>query len=77
MWLLNTSRGELRFFVSPQQVPSPGYAILSHVWGEDEQTFQDVQAISARYTLTEEAPREHLSFKVRNLCILAEKHGYA
>lgn len=44
MWLLSTDRAELCHFASPEAVPG-GYAILSHVWGQEEQTFQDVQRI--------------------------------
>lgn len=44
MWLLSTDRAELHYFASPEAVPE-GYAILSHVWGQEEQTFQDVQRI--------------------------------
>ena len=44
MWLLSTDRAELCHFASPEAVPG-GYAILSHVWGHEEQTFQDVQRI--------------------------------
>ena len=44
MWLLSTDRAELHHFSSPEAVPG-GYAILSHVWGLEEQTFQDVQRI--------------------------------
>ncbi|KAM5543887.1 hypothetical protein V8D89_002504 [Ganoderma adspersum] len=42
MWLLNAARAELKFFPTPESVPG-GYAILSHVWDEHEQTFQDLQ----------------------------------
>ena len=47
MWLLSTDKAELRHFASPDAVPG-GYAILSHVWGRKEQTFQDVQLIYQR-----------------------------
>ena len=42
MRLLNTSTGELKSFNNP---PAK-YAILSHVWREDEQSFQDVSALA-------------------------------
>ena len=42
MWLLSTDRAELHYFVSPEDVPG-GYAILSHVWDETEDTFQDLR----------------------------------
>ena len=48
MWLLSTDRSELHHFPSPKDVTG-GYAILSHTWGEHEQTFQEVQAIWTKY----------------------------
>ena len=54
MWLLNTANAELHHFASPDEVPD-GYAILSHAWGEDEQTFQDLKRISKRCKLSAEA----------------------
>ena len=47
MWLLSTKHAELHCFSSPDNVPG-GYAILSHVWGDNEQTFEDVQALRRR-----------------------------
>ena len=44
MWLLSTDRAELHSFHSPDIIPG-GYAILSHVWGENEQTFQEIQQL--------------------------------
>lgn len=41
MRLLNTKTGELNDFGS---LP-PEYAILSHVWGTDEQTYQDIASL--------------------------------
>ena len=44
MWLLHTRTATLRCFNKPEDVPG-GYAILSHVWGDEseEDTFQKVQ----------------------------------
>ena len=50
MWLLSTDRAELHHFPSPEAVPG-GYAILSHVWGQEEQTFQDVQRVRSEANL--------------------------
>ncbi|TBU27932.1 heterokaryon incompatibility protein-domain-containing protein [Dichomitus squalens] len=75
MWLLSTDRAELRFFVSPDRVPG-GYAILSHVWGENEQSFQDVQGFRTRGAQSGENPRDLVSSKIRECCLLAERHGY-
>ncbi|OHF00433.1 heterokaryon incompatibility protein [Colletotrichum orchidophilum] len=41
MWLLNTTTYELRMFIDGTDMPP--YAILSHTWGPDEVTFQDIQ----------------------------------
>ena len=75
MWLLNTTRAELHFFPSPESVPR-GYAILSHVWDREEQTFQDTQNLRTQCAATGENPRDLASPKVRQFCILAEQHGY-
>jgi hypothetical protein len=40
MWLLNVDTVRLKWFTGPDEVP---YAILSHTWGQDEVTFQDMQ----------------------------------
>ncbi|KAH9911305.1 HET-domain-containing protein [Epithele typhae] len=45
MWLLGTARANLVFFPQPEDVPG-GYAILSHTWGEEEETFQKVQKLN-------------------------------
>ena len=42
MWLLNTSTAEQKFFADPSDVPR-GYAILSHVWDNEKDTFQSVR----------------------------------
>ncbi|KAI1791143.1 HET-domain-containing protein [Ganoderma leucocontextum] len=98
MWLLSTDRAELHYFASPEEVPG-GYAILSHVWDKEEQTFQDLQRLreecaSARNNTIAPSvsffrrkrtpvlsarnpnPRDFASAKIRESCILAERHGY-
>ncbi|KAI1792829.1 heterokaryon incompatibility protein-domain-containing protein [Ganoderma leucocontextum] len=76
MWLLSTDRAELHSFSNAGAV-SGGYAILSHTWDPDgEQTFQEVQDIGRRCKVDGTNPRDHVSAKVRQCCILAEKHGY-
>ena len=75
MWLLSTHRAELQFFPTANDVPK-GYAILSHVWDLEEQSFQDVQALREQCTATGLNPRDLASLKIRNFCILAEQHGY-
>ena len=80
MWLLSTDRAELHSFAAPEDVPG-GYAILSHVWDAEEMSFQDVKAIcaeSAKSRLFRRSgnPRDRVSPKLRESCILAEKHGH-
>ena len=41
MWLIDTSTLKLRFFADPG---SQRYAILSHTWGDEEVTFQEMNA---------------------------------
>ena len=77
MWLLSTDRAELQSFHAPEDVPG-GYAILSHVWEEEEQTFQKTQALLAQCNKPGEtkSPRDLASPKVRHCCIIAESYGY-
>ncbi|KAI0697417.1 heterokaryon incompatibility protein-domain-containing protein [Cerioporus squamosus] len=79
MWLLRTSTGELKHFNSPCDVKS-GYAILSHVWQEQEMSFQELRALSSDLAAgspqTDDTPRSRASAKIRECCKLAELHGY-
>ena len=75
MRLLNTHRAELHYFSSPEAVPG-GYAILSHVWDPYEQTYQDLCSLHAQCALTGENPRDGVCSKLRESCLLAERHGY-
>lgn len=77
MWMLSTARAELQFFISPEDVPG-GYAILSHVWDDKEQSFEDVRKIIRKCNarLWKVNPRERVDPKIRNACMLAEKHGF-
>ncbi|KAH9935227.1 uncharacterized protein BXZ73DRAFT_100612 [Epithele typhae] len=72
---LYTDRAELRAFASPDEVPG-GYAILSHVWESDEQSFQQVQAFQLQATLISGNPRDLVSPKIRACCLLAERHDH-
>ncbi|KAI0742496.1 heterokaryon incompatibility protein-domain-containing protein [Daedaleopsis nitida] len=76
MWLLRTDRAELQFFVSPETVPAPGFAIFSHVWDDEEQSFQRTEALRVQCSTTGENPRDLASEKIRKACELAEQHGY-
>ncbi|PIL26315.1 hypothetical protein GSI_12071 [Ganoderma sinense ZZ0214-1] len=77
MWLLSTDRVELHSFARNYDAVG-GYVILSHTWDGNEQTFQEVRTIAERCRASGTNPRDDpaLSPKIRNLCILAEKHGY-
>ena len=75
MRLLDTRTFKLRSFISPEAVEE-GYAILSHVWDAQEQTFQDIQAIHVRCATSGEDPRSLLSEKVWRSCEIAASHGY-
>ena len=75
MWLLSTDRAELKWFNDAGAVTG-GYAILSHTWGESEETFQEIQAHKMSCAETGENPRDLASPKIRNFCILAKEHGY-
>ncbi|TFK83632.1 HET-domain-containing protein [Polyporus arcularius HHB13444] len=76
MWLLSTARAELQFFPSVQAAQIARFAILSHVWDADEQSFQETQALRAQCALAGSNPRDLSSAKIRESCKLAEKHGY-
>ena len=77
MWLLSTDRAELRYFARNFDAEG-GYAILSHTWDENEQSFRQVRAIAEQCLRDGTNPRDdpELSPKIRECCILAEKHGY-
>ncbi|KAH9936784.1 heterokaryon incompatibility protein-domain-containing protein, partial [Epithele typhae] len=71
MWLLGTARANLVFFPQPENVPG-GYAILSHTWGEEEDTFQNPRQPSPPWF----NPRDRLTLKIRSFLERAEKHGH-
>ena len=73
MWFLNTSTAELKFFHNPSSIR---YAILSHVWREHEQTFQDLQTLRAQFVSPDGSPRSRASSKIRECCLYAERAGY-
>ena len=75
MWLLSTDRAELQFFPTSYAVDE-GYVILSHTWSDDESTFQDVQELKNQCKILDQIPRDHISSKIRNCCIVAERHGF-
>lgn len=73
MWLLTTDRAQLRWFARP---PAK-YAVLSHVWETEEQSFREVLDIERTCKETDENPRDFVLDKIRNCCIWAEAHGFA
>ncbi len=75
MWLLRTDRAELHYFASPENVPG-GYAILSHVWGMEEQSFQDLRALQKGCEADGSNPRDKAFEKIRRCCEVAESHGF-
>nr|VWO95731.1 C-24(28) sterol reductase [Ganoderma boninense] len=75
MWLLSTDRAELHCFASPEDVPG-GYAILSHVWDKEEQTSKTSKGSARMTSARNPNPRDFASAKIRESCILAERHGY-
>ena len=75
MWLLSTNRAELHSFKDHQAVDG-GYAILSHTWGQNEQTFQDIQVLQEQCRRTRENPRDRSPEKIKQSCLLAERYGF-
>ena len=81
MRLLKTSNGILREF-SPGDIPK--YAILSHTWGDHEQTFQEVnnrfsrhlKGVTTSYSRHRISLFEGLSRKIQGCCRFARSYGY-
>ncbi|RSM17157.1 hypothetical protein CDV31_004050 [Fusarium ambrosium] len=64
MWLLNTERVELEFFIDE----IPPYAILSHTWEQEEVIFQDMEQGQAK--------DKKGYAKIKNCCSIAHDNGY-
>ena len=56
MWLLDTHYTQLRWFSFEEILNRGGYAILSHVWNSQEDTFQHYSAISLMFDGFNEFP---------------------
>lgn len=67
MWLLNTRTHELKWFASDND--RPPYAILSHVWGNDEVSLADIQDLS-------KAKEKRGFTKIEHSCAVALQEGY-
>jgi hypothetical protein len=68
MRLLNTSTLKLEEFFSR---PIPPYVILSHTWGDEEVTYQDMQAMQASELETKTGYS-----KLRGSCEQAANDGF-
>ncbi|KAK3191704.1 hypothetical protein K4F52_002128 [Lecanicillium sp. MT-2017a] len=68
MWLVNTTSLQLEWFVDPE-TDGLRYAILSHTWGTDEVSFQDVADLAI-------ASRKAGFAKIVMSCRLALSEGY-
>ncbi|RDX41416.1 HET-domain-containing protein [Lentinus brumalis] len=81
MWLLHTEKIQLRWLSSPNEV---SYAALSHVWSDDEQTFQDTPHVAplngslAGGALRKARDRafRRPSLKIRKACARARHDGF-
>ena len=80
MWLLNTENIQLKWFAKPTEV---SYAILSHVWGGDEQAFLDTRVWTSGGTWASKTAHQARSralrrpaLKIKNACKLARRHGF-
>ncbi|KAI0332930.1 HET-domain-containing protein [Cubamyces sp. BRFM 1775] len=69
MRLLNTNTAHVVTFPNPDELPP--YAILSHVWQQHEQSFQEVDALH-----DDPDPHSHLSEKIRRFCQFAQREGF-
>jgi hypothetical protein len=65
MWLIDTLRLKLKYITNPEDYK---YAILSHTWGDDEVTFEEIKNLSV-------AGRKTGYEKIRRTCERASKQG--
>ena len=73
MWLLRTDTAEL---VKRTSVDDIVYAVISHVWGPSEQSFQDIIELHRHYSPSGDNPRDYTSDKIRRFCLHAQAAGY-
>ncbi|KAI1378167.1 hypothetical protein F4677DRAFT_37592 [Hypoxylon crocopeplum] len=66
MWLINVQNFKLEFVTEPVK---GSYAILSHTWGEDEVSFQDLQDLPR-------ARKKNSFAKIERTCQLASERCF-
>ncbi|KAI0157580.1 HET-domain-containing protein [Xylariaceae sp. FL1272] len=82
MWLLKTEKLDRLEIVQVSEGTAPRYAILFHTWGDQEITFQDMQALSNREwsrSISQtalEIQAKPVFGKVRETAAMAAKDGY-
>jgi len=82
MWLLRTDKLDSLVLVEFPEEWAPTYAILSHTWGEEEVTFQDIQALGrSKWSRAVSQTRFAIQakrglVKIQRAAALAAKHGY-
>jgi hypothetical protein len=72
MWLIETSTFALHEF----QSEPPAYAILSHTWGEDEVTFQNLKDLASQKDGVADATVKPGFDKVKKCCAQALEDGF-
>jgi hypothetical protein len=70
MWLLDTKTIKVKQFIDERKVPF--YAILSHTWGDDEISFQDIQNQPLPLSIKEKAGYK----KIESCCAKAAEDGF-
>ena len=77
MWLLHTDNAVLQYFASTEEVPG-GYAILSHIWDAQEDTFQYMMQLREedKAGRTPPDPLSRVREKTRRCCQLARSQGF-
>ncbi|KAI1359510.1 heterokaryon incompatibility protein-domain-containing protein [Xylaria arbuscula] len=83
MWLLSTNKLDRLRLVEFSEELAPKYAILSHTWGKEEVTFQEIQALSGKQS-SEVLPETILAIrakkgftKVSEAAAVASEQGYS
>lgn len=74
MWLINTQTLKLKFFITPP----PRYSILSHVWTDEEYSFEEFRSLEhvTDYEPTEAIIRKKGFRKIKACCELSFEQGF-